>query len=68
MVASMIEVFTVNFSQVIANKMHARYTKISISLLFSYLLTELCRLMKVPILSGVDDEVMTIKIEDINKT
>lgn len=67
-VASLLLGFKMNFGLVINNEIYAQSAKLATSLPFPCLATTLCRLARVPILSGVDKEVVATKIKEINKT
>lgn len=61
LVESLIERLKDNFGQVTADGLFVRAHKISSALPFPCLIVELCKLSKVPIISGVDNEVKVTK-------
>lgn len=58
--------FKINIVQIITNELHAQMHKTSISLLFPCLVTKLCKLANVPILSEFDAIVAYIQNHNIN--
>lgn len=66
-VARLIVGFQVKFKHVIEDEMHVRSTKPATSFPFHYPMSELCRLAKICILSGVDNEVVASRKQNIDK-
>lgn len=67
-VSSLLEGLKINFCKVIVDELFVRACKIASVFLFPYIITKLCKLTKVPIISGVDNKVGEMKKQDIEKT
>lgn len=67
-IAALIEVLTVDFVHITADELFIRAQKTQTAFLFPCLITELCKKVKVSLISGVDNKIQATNNQDIKKT